>query len=422
MDLLEITRNEFFDGLEHYIEQTTSDDANLGLLLVDISNLTKINHYYGYGHGDSVLSIAGERLLSVSKLPNTVFRIGSHHFAFILPGLTNPGFIALAINKVTTLLSTGVSVGTDQVQLDISIGVAIGRYGELDAMNLLSMAEASLSHIRSGGVHKIHSDGDDQSGSRQNFQLEKLFRETLYDNGFELYFQPKIDLRTGTAKHAEALLRWQLPHGEFVAPEKIVEVADSVGSGYALTKWVIHTVVRQLKTWSEGIDVSVALNVQASLVSNPDLLGLIEDTLAIWSVDQSRITLEISESAIIDDKESGFNNLLNLKNLGIDLSIDDFGTGYSSMAYFKHIPASELKIDKYFVSNMKDDPLDRELVRIMINTAHLFGMTVVAEGVEDRESLELLQEMDCDYVQGYFFSEPLPVQDFEEWIKKWPGL
>lgn len=422
MDLLEIRRSEFFNGLDHYIAQTTSDDSNLGLLLVDISNLTKINHYYGYGHGDAVLSIAGERLLSVSKLPDTVFRIGSHHFAFILPGLTNPGFIALAINKVTTLLSSAVVIGTDQVQLDITIGVAMGRYGELDAMTLLSMAEASLSHIKGGGEHKLHSVGEDQFGSRHNFQLERLFRDTLYDNAFELYFQPKIDLRTGDAKHAEALLRWQLPNGEFVAPEKVVEVADSVGSGYALTKWVIHTVVRQLKTWSDSMDMSVALNVQASLVSNPDLLGLIEDTLAIWSVDQSRVTLEISESAIIDDKESGFKNLLNLKNLGIELSIDDFGTGYSSMAYFKHIPASELKIDKYFVSNMRDDSLDRELVRIMINTAHLFGMTVVAEGVEDRESLELLQGMDCDYVQGYFFSEPLPVKEFEEWVKNWPGL
>ena len=422
MDILEIKRGDFFDGLKHYIAQTTSDDSNLGLLLVDISNLTKINHYYGYDHGDTVLSTAGERLLSVSKLPNTVFRIGSHHFAFILPGLTNPGFIALAINKVTTLLTAGVAVGAEQVQLDISVGVAIGRYGELDPMGLLSMAEASLAHIRSGGDHKMHSVGQEQSSSRHTFQLEKRFRDTLYDNDFQLYFQPKIDLRTGTAKHAEALLRWELSNGEFVAPEKIVEVADSVGSAYALTKWVIHTVVRQLQAWSDSIDVSVALNIQASLVSNPDLRALIEDTLAIWSVDRSRITLEISESAIIDDKESGFKNLLQLKNLGTDLSIDDFGTGYSSMAYFKHIPASELKIDKYFVSNMKDDPLDRELVRIMINTAHLFGMRVVAEGVEDRASLELLQEMNCDYVQGYFFAEPMPAKEFEEWIEKWPGL
>ena len=168
--------------------------------------------------------------------------------------------------------------------------------------------------------------------------------------------------------------------------------------------------------------MSVAVNIQASLVSSPDLLALIEDTIAIWGVEENRVTLEITESAIIDDKESGFNNLLKLKNLGVALSIDDFGTGYSSMAYFKHIPASELKIDRYFVSSMKDDKLNRELVRIMINTAHLFGLSVVAEGVEDRESLELLREMDCDYAQGYFFTRPLPTHEFEDWLKNWPGL
>jgi len=148
----------------------------------------------------------------------------------------------------------------------------------------------------------------------------------------------------------------------------------------------------------------------------------VEDTIGIWGIEEERFTLEITESAIIDDKESGFNNLMKLKNLGVKLSIDDFGTGYSSMAYFKHIPATELKIDKNFVSTMKDDKLDRELVRIMIDTAHLFGLTVVAEGVEDVESLELLRQMGCDYAQGYYFSRPLPAQEFELWVSDWAGF
>jgi diguanylate cyclase (GGDEF)-like protein len=423
VNLPEVARRPFIEALKHSIDQTRAEKSNLGLLLVDIGNLAKINHYYGYDQGDLMLSVAAEQLVGVSRLPDTVFRIGSHHFAFILPGLTNPGFIALAINKVAITLGQDMSIGDDMVPVKINIGVAIGRRGEFDAMTMLGIAEASLAHVRSGGAHQIHELVEESAGARQDFELEKLFRETLNDNDFQLCYQPKINMRTGAADHAEALLRWQLPDGDFISPEQAVQLAESMGSGYALTKWVVHTALRQLKAWQQGgINMSVAVNIQASLVSSPDLLALIEDTIAIWGVEESWITLEITETAIIEDKESGFNNLLKLKNLGVALSIDDFGTGYSSMAYFKHIPASELKIDRYFVSSMKDDELDRELVRIMINTAHLFGLSVVAEGVEDQESLELLREMDCDYAQGYFFTRPLPVPEFEDWLKSWPGL
>ena len=422
VNLLEITRRAFIEALEHYIDQTRKDESNLGLLLVDIGNLTKINHYYGYEQGDLLLSRVGELLLGVSKLPDTVFRVGSHHFGFLLPGLSNPSFIALAINKVTTLLGQNVRIGEDAVPVEINIGLAIGRLGQLDAREMLAMAEVSLAHVRGGGDHKIFEPGDADAESRSDIQLEKLFRETLLDNDFQLYYQPKIDLRTGSADHAEALLRWQLEDGSFIPPEQVVELAESMGSGFALTKWVAHTAVRQLNAWRGHVDMSVAINVQASLVSSPDLISLIEDALVIWGVEERRITLEITESAIIDDKESGFNNLLKLKEMGVELSIDDFGTGYSSMAYFKHIPASELKIDKYFVGSMKNDSLDRELVRIMIQTAHLFDLKVVAEGIEDRESLELLQELGCDYGQGYYFAKPMPVQDFEAWVSNWSGF
>jgi EAL domain-containing protein (putative c-di-GMP-specific phosphodiesterase class I) len=163
------------------------------------------------------------------------------------------------------------------------------------------------------------------------------------------------------------------------------------------------------------------VNVHAGLVANPDLPSLLRDALVIWGVDAGRVTVEITESAFIEDKDSGFDNLLKLRELGVNLSIDDFGTGYSSLSYFKHIPAAELKIDKSFVSSMQEDPQDLELVKIMIHIAHRFGLTVVAEGVEDRASVDLLRDLGCDYGQGYFFSRPLPADEFEEWLREWPG-
>jgi EAL domain-containing protein (putative c-di-GMP-specific phosphodiesterase class I) len=157
-------------------------------------------------------------------------------------------------------------------------------------------------------------------------------------------------------------------------------------------------------------------------VGNPDLPAMLRDAIAIWGVEPTRVTVEITEGAIIEDKESGFDNLLQLKNMGINLSIDDFGTGYSSLSYFKHIPAAELKIDKTFVSTMMADSQDLELVKIMIHIAHQFGLSVVAEGVEDRATMLKLRELGCDSIQGYYFSKPLPAPEFESWVRDWPGL
>jgi EAL domain-containing protein (putative c-di-GMP-specific phosphodiesterase class I) len=176
--------------------------------------------------------------------------------------------------------------------------------------------------------------------------------------------------------------------------------------------------MRQAKDWQDTMDIQIAVNIQASLVASPDLHGLVKDSLAIWGVSPDKFALEITEGGFIEDKESGFNNLLNLRELGTTLSIDDFGTGYSSLSYFKHIPADELKIDKSFIDNLIDGGHDLELVKIMIYIAHQFGLTVVAEGVEDRATCELLKALGCDYLQGYYFSKPLSVDNYEAWMRE----
>ncbi|RLA62028.1 MAG: hypothetical protein DRR04_01410 [Gammaproteobacteria bacterium] len=202
----------------------------------------------------------------------------------------------------------------------------------------------------------------------------------------------------------------------------VVQLADAAGRAFELTKWVVHQSMRQLKSWRHSLDVGLALNIQAGLVASPDLPTMLRDAIAIWGVDPAKVTVEITEGAFIEDKESGFDNLLALKNMGINLSIDDFGTGYSSLSYFKHIPAAELKIDRTFVSAMMVDPQDLELVKIMIRIAQQFGLTVVAEGVEDRATMLRLRELGCDSIQGYYFSKPLAAREFESWVRAWPGL
>ncbi len=421
-ELPEIRRTPFSQTLEVEIEKARTSSSHLGLLLVDLSNLTRINHYHGYQTGDRLLADTYRHLLSISKLPDTVFRIGSHHFAFILSGLSNPAFIALAMNKIERLLQQELSIEGENALVDLKIGIAVNREGSRDAMEMLSLAETSLAQVRRGEVIRVEDIVGREPENPQDMQLEQLFVETLHDNAFELYYQPQINLATGEARSVEALLRWQVEGRGFISPEIAVELADSTGRAYALTKWVVHTALRQLREWRDTIDVSVALNVQADLVNNPDLLTLIEDAIAIWGVEASRVTIEITESAIIQDKESGFDSLQKMKRLGVNLAIDDFGTGYSSLSYFKHIPATELKIDQSFVRTMRTDAQDLELVKIIIHIAHQFGLKVVAEGVEDLESLNMLRDLGCDFAQGYYFSKPLSRKAYEKWLSSWPGL
>ncbi len=421
MRLPGVEREQFIRQLGIAAGEARAGQTHLGLMLIDLTNLARINHYHGYDVGDRVLQQAYRQLLALSKLPDSVFRVGSHRFSFILADLGNPAFIALAMNRVQRVLAAELHGDTGVLGVDIKIGIAINRHGGLDFMTLLARAEASLSHVKLGGVQRIEDVLAEDSDAPMQIRLEQSLAEALQDNAFELCFQPKIELATGRILSAEALLRWQTPQGEFVAPELIVQWAESAGRSYDLTKWVVHRALRQLREWQGGMDISIAVNVPANLAGDRDLPALLHDAIAIWGVKSDRVVVEITESAIIEDKQSGFDNLLKLREMGINLSIDDFGTGYSSLSYFKHIPAAELKIDKSFIDSMLVDAQDMELVKIIIHIAHQFGLRVVAEGVEDRESLDKLRELGCDYAQGYYISRPLPRDEFLAWVASWRG-
>ena len=422
MQLPGIEREQFIRQLGQAAGEARAAQTHLGLMLIDLTNLARINHFHGYAAGDQVLQQAYSQLLALSKLPHAIYRVGSHRYAFILPDLGNPAFIALAMNRGQRSLVAELHGDTGVLGVDIKIGIAINRNGELDFMTLLARAETSLSHVKLGGVQHIEDVLAEDSDVPGQIRLEQSLAEALQDNAFELYFQPKIELATGRVLSAEALLRWQTPEGEFVAPELIVQWAESAGRSYDLTKWVVHRALRQLREWQGSMDISIAVNVAANLAGERDLPALLHDAIAIWGVMPDRVVVEITESAIIQDKQSGFDNLLKLREMGINLSIDDFGTGYSSLSYFKHIPAAELKIDKSFIDSMLADAQDMELVKIIIHIAHQFGLRVVAEGVEDRESLEKLRELGCDYAQGYYISPPLPRDEFLAWVASWRGF
>ena len=418
----DVQRQGFLTALDAAVLSAAKKSTNLGLLLIDVVNLGRINHQQGYTAGDALLTTAYEQLVSISKMANSVYRVGSHRFAFILRDLTNPAFITLAMSRVEKLLDEALSDEESAIPVDLKIGLAVNLLGQRDAMSMLARAESSLTHIKRGGTHSLEDLIGSDAAVMQDEALDSAFADALYNNDFELHYQPKLDLATGRLVGAEALLRWHPEGREPLTPGKILQLAHESGVGFELCKWVVDHTLRQMRSWRGIIDLPLALNVQAGLVSSPDLLAMLHDALIIWGVPAKQLTVEITEDAIIEDKQSGFDNLMGVRQKGMQLAIDDFGTGYSSLSYFKHIPATELKIDRSFIARMHEESLDLELVKAIIHLAHQFGLRVVAEGIENDAALATLQELGCDYGQGFLFSPALPAAEFEQWTQQWQGF
>jgi EAL domain-containing protein (putative c-di-GMP-specific phosphodiesterase class I) len=253
--------------------------------------------------------------------------------------------------------------------------------------------------------------------------MESELGRALDQTELELYYQPKIDLKTGNPCGAEALMRWNHPTRGLVLPDVFIPVADRTGNLEPMTWYAINTALRQQSEWPElWGELSVAVNLSVNVLKSKQLSITIRDAEKIWGSESHRLILEITEDALISDPDKGFSILRQLQSEGIRIAIDDFGTGYSSMSHFRDMPADELKIDKSFVLNMLDDERDRQIVRTAIDLGHTFGFAVVAEGVENEAIRNELIDMKCDIAQGYLYARPMPQQEFIEWLNQYqPG-
>jgi EAL domain-containing protein (putative c-di-GMP-specific phosphodiesterase class I) len=234
-----------------------------------------------------------------------------------------------------------------------------------------------------------------------------------------LYYQPKLNLRSGASDSVEALVRWAHPERGLVSPIEFIPFAEQTGYIKVVTRWVIERALRQCGEWrSRGIDVKVSVNISARDLMNPELPGIVSGMIARYEVPTALFSMEITESGIMEDPVRAEKTLQQLHQLGIRLSIDDFGTGYSSLAYIRKLPVQEIKIDRSFVRSMVEVNDDALIVRSTIELGHNMGLTVLAEGVEDHATLMLLTRLGCDEAQGYFIAKPLPPADYETWLAR----
>ena len=416
-------RPDYLNDLSKVISRCSKDDKAVGLLVVQVEQLDKVEGAFGYEKSHKLLEEFCVRLEGLLRSHDRLMLVGDRKFCFILSEIMNEGHAILAASKIERLTIEPFMIDGHSVKLEASIGVAVFPIHAGDAEELARRGELALAAAQEAGTpYESYADGSTMKMASL-WHIESELGRALDQTELELYYQPKIDLKTGKPCGAEALMRWNHPTRGLVLPDVFIPVADRTGNLEPMTWYAINTALRQQSEWPKlWGELGVAVNLSVNVLKSKQLSITIRDAEKIWGSESHRLILEITEDALITDPDEGFSILRQLQSDGIRIAIDDFGTGYSSMSHFRDMPADELKIDKSFVLNMLDDERDNQIVRTAIDLGHTFGFAVVAEGVENEAIRNALVDMKCDIAQGYLYARPMPQQDFIEWLNQYqPG-
>ena len=409
--------------------QEALDDPGCGtvaLLLFDLDRFKEVNDTLGHHVGDRLLQVVGQRLSHAVKSTDTVARLGGDEFALLLVGGDgvdgSEGAAAAAVRLRAEIAAPIVLEGL-LVDVGASVGVAVSPADGMDLDTLLRRADVAmyLAKETGTGVESYDSDRDRNSPSRLAMLGE--LRVALATDQLELHYQPTADLLTGAVVGVEALVRWRHPARGLVPPDDFVPLAERSGLIHALTAWVLDHAVAQLAVWrATGLELAMAVNVSVKDLSGGQLADQVAACLARHDVSASTLLLEVTEGSLFADPVRAAATLHQLDAMGVMLSLDDFGTGYSSLGQLRRLPVCEVKVDRSFVQRMQADPRDRAIVASIIDLALGLGMTVVAEGVEDQPTWELLAAMGCDRAQGWLLSRAGPAQVLTPWLVARSGL
>ncbi|WP_406282436.1 putative bifunctional diguanylate cyclase/phosphodiesterase [Embleya sp. NBC_00896] len=394
------------------------------LLLLDLHRFHEVNDTLGHVAGDRLLQQVGARLETLVRPGDTVARLGGDEFALLLPGLdldtdrqaAHEVVLGLAQRIVDRL---GEPFDLDELTLDVeaSVGVAIFPEHAADVLGLLQFADVAMYLAkRSRSGVELYDDSRDVN-TRDKLLLLGDLRRALDNHEVELHYQPKIRLADGRVDGCEALVRWRHPTRGQVSPEEFVLLAEQTGLMPRLTRYVVDVALDQVARWhAEGIDVPVAVNISARDIHVPSFADSVAAGLREHDVSAEALQLEITERVLLEEPQRAAESLDALRRLGVRLSLDDFGTGYSSLVHLRHIPVSEIKIDRSFVARLTMNEEDAAIVCSIVQLAHSLGLRVVAEGVEDEATYQRLRELGCDSAQGWLMSKALPSDEATAWL------
>lgn len=413
-------RTLLYDRLEQAITIARRDLSPIALLLMDLDGFKDVNDTLGHHYGDLLLEQVGVRLRDTMRTSDTVARLGGDEFAVILPATDEAGAIEVA-RAILTALVEPFSVEGRILHVEASVGIALFPQHGSDVDTLLRHADVAmyvakrLDDDRGYAVYLPEQDAH----SPDRLALLGDLRATIERDELYLQYQPKINLRTGNREYAEALVRWKHPDRGPIGPDQFVPMAEDTGLIKQLTLSVLRMALLQCHEWrAAGIEMNVAVNLSVRNLHDPQLSTTLADMLQHSPVPASALTVEITESTLMADPLRALSTLTELHDMGVRIAIDDFGTGYSSLGYLRKLPVDEVKIDRSFVTDMTRNENDATIVRSVIDLGHNLGLQVVAEGVEDQQTMDMLTAMGCDHAQGYHIAAPTTASDLVHWLDR----
>jgi len=413
------------DRLQQALVQARAGSRSVVLLFFGLDRFKSINDSLGHPAGDAVLIETARRIAGSVDEGCTLARPGGDEFALLLPDLDGPeaaGQVAIeAAKRMADLLYGAMTIEDREVFVTASIGIAIYPQDAETELDLVKNAETAMYHAKEqgGGSYQFYA-AEMNAAALKNLTLENDLRRGLERDELVVFYQPLVDAKTHKTVAAEALVRWMHPTRGLVPPFEFIPLAEETGLIVKLGLIVMQKAAVQNRAWRDaGLPpIRISINLSAKQFNQEDLVEVIEGILADAGLDPRGIEVEVTESTIMSDIDRAADTLTELQKRGIPILMDDFGTGYSSLAYLRRLPIDTLKIDRSFVSKLTESLDDAAIVVAMIQLAHTLGMSVVAEGVEQEQELIFLAENRCDEIQGFYFSKPVPAEEFEERLKR----
>lgn len=393
-------------------------ESKVGLLIVDLDRFREINDTLGHLFGDLLLVQVAQRLGRQLRQSDSIARLGGDEFAILLPGLRNHNDASHLAAHLVRALDEPFVIDGAPITIGASIGVAIGPDDGGSTGALLQAADLAMHEAKITRAGYLRSTSA-TSNAPANVLLLGALRDAISNDELVLHYQPKLNVADRSITGCEALVRWQHPVRGLVPPEDFIPIAERTGLIHQLTLWAMNETLRQSAAWkANGQEICISVNISTRSLLDRHFVGAVTERLNTFDISPELLCLEVTEGTIMTDPDAACAVLSEFRDMGVRISIDDFGTGYSSLAYLRSIPATELKIDKTFISEIggaESPPANVAIVDATLHLAHNLGLTVVAEGVENLAALDLLSRLGCDEAQGYYFARPLPSLDFAGW-------
>jgi diguanylate cyclase (GGDEF)-like protein len=403
-------------------------DRPLSVLMIDLDRFKDVNDSLGHAIGDQLLALVGPRLRAALRPVDSIARLGGDEFAVLLPSASEDGARRVAERLTEALDAQFVIDGVD-LRVEASVGIAVShRPGLPDSCTvegLLREAEIAMYRAKEEGAAVVlFEPGHDSGNGRSRLELSAELRRAITEGQLVLHYQPVVDVVEGRLAGVEALVRWQHPERGLLPPGVFLPLAEQTGLIIPLSRFVLDAAVTQAAAWRrEGSPVQIAINMSPRWLQHADVPQAVSSLLDVHDLPPELLRLEITESVVLAHPQHAHAMLSDLRSMGIGLSLDDFGTGYSSMTRLRNLPVDELKVDRGFVHAMTTSPEDAVIVRAAVELGHNLGMDVVAEGIENADTLAEIVAAGCSLAQGYYFSKALPADELISWaVDRFPGF